>query len=750
MAPPFSADRRRLWPALALLLAAPASALEALDDDALATVRAQDGLTLDIGSPNAISVSEMLWHTDNGASTACTSGGTANRHACTLLAPRLAGSGGNLAASLTLDVGSNGSNVPGVNLALDWQPLLLSSNRLTLRTPTADYGSRTLGQLGIHSEGHFHLRNTRGLFNAAAGNLAQFDFTSEGDMVYRQGGAGSPEISFGNFELSYRSTTGAAGGQTAGPGRFGIDSQGIVTSAPFMDMDLFFDLMYKAAPTNFDTTGRSPIIQFGWSGGLRNAELRLAAGGIGYGTYTSGGNTWFDLDGSHGGDTRSEGLNLYAAWDFDSDFAWILGQAGGNRTQARFTNWRRLGNAPGPMLAMPLILDVLQNNVGPGGTGSNGLCFGNFTSGSPVQASCTAAGGSWVPSNVAAGNAAMAVLLRDAHVHAYNQQVEVVDPSSPNPTQLYDWSLLYTYGKLDADIFLYPQGRNPGVAVSTNNSGMKADITLAIQSPGYWDQANCTLSTSATQCLAGVGATAANAKAVRDALYTSGAGTRWATNTHFMVADTNVGGTGQQYGVGIVNADLLWRVRDLFFRVVTSDSGYPVLPGGLWMQTDSAASYRFRGLFGGGNLLDLSQPSGIALLDVNLSTNRFIFALHPRTPIAGDAPVGFSGLLDLDGTAFLSLGEISQPSSAYRIYDVGGRIGWLNGNVNLVSGQNTLDSLPRLSISNDLLIGNSANFGDGPGAPLIGKVGFGSENFGRIALPGGTWNSNVTLRIPGI
>lgn len=739
----------------------PAGALEALDDEMLATVRAQDGITLDIGSSSAIRATEMLWYTDSNGSTACTSGGVANRSACTLLAPRFAGSGGDLAASLTLDVGSNGG-VPNVKLNLDWQPLLLSTDRLTLRTPTVDYGTRTLGQLGIHSEGHFHLQNTRGLFNNA-GNFAQFDFTSQGDMVYRQGAAGSPEISFGNFELSYRSTTGAAGGQTAGPGRFGISSsQGIIASAPFMDMDLFFDLMYKAAPTNFDTTGRQPIIQFGWTGGLANAELRLAAGGIGYGTYTSGGSTYFDLDGSQGG-ARSEGMNLYAAWDFDSDFAWILGQAGGNRTQARFTNWRRMGSAAGPMLAMPLILDVLQNNTGPGGTGANGLCFGNFTSGSPVMSSCTAAGGSWVPSNVPAGNAALAVLIRDGHLHAYNQQIEVVDPSSATPTQLYNWSLLYTFGKLDADIFLYPQGRNQGIAVSTNTSGMKADITLAIQSPGYWDQANCLLSTSTTQCLGGVGATAANAKAVRDALYTSGAGTRWATNTHFMVADTNVGGTGQQYGVGIVNADLLWMARNMFFRVVGSDSGYPDLPGGFWMQagdgtgTGSAAIYRFRGLFGGGNLLDLSRPSGIALLDVNLSTNRFIFALHPRPAVAGDAPVGFSGLLDLDGTAHLSIGEISQPSSAYRISEVGGRIGWKNGNVNLVSAQNdpnpiVADRKPSLSISNDLLFGSSATFGNvaDTGAPLVGKVGFGSENFGRIALPGGTWNSNVTLRIPGI
>lgn len=748
MAPPFSADRRRLWPALVLLMTTPAGALEALDDEMLATVRAQDGMTMDISSHKAVSSSEMVWFTDNNGSTACTSGGVADRHGCTILAPRFEGSGGDLAISLSVDVGSN-AGIPSANLKLDWEPLLLSSNRLTLRTPNKDYDNNTLGQLGIRSKGHFHLTNTNGLFNAT-GNLAQFDFTSKGDMIYRQGAAGSAEISFGNFELSYRSTTGVVGGQTMGAGRFGITNDYIVASAPFMDMDLFFDIMYKKTPTNFDQTGRDPIIQFGWTGGLKNAELRMGTGGMGYGTYACGSYTCFDYDGSHGGGTRSEGLNLYGAWDFDSDFAWILGQAGGNRTQARFTNWRRMGNPsnPAPMLVMPVMLDVLQNNVGAGG-----FCFGNFTSGLPIQSSCTAAGGNWIPSSVPVGDAAMAVMLRDAHVHAYNQKVEVIDPTSANPYTTYDWTLLYTYGKLDADFFFYPEGRNQGVSVTKNTSGMRADITLAIQSPGYWDQATCQLSTSTTQCLPGAGATVANAKAVRNALYTMGAGTRWETNTHFMVGDTAVGGdSSKQYGVGIVNADLLWTARNMFFRVVDTDSGYPQIPGGFWMQAGDgtgvgSAIYRFRGLFGGGNLMDLARPSGVAMLDVNLSTNRFIFALHPRPAILGDAPVGFSGLLDLDGTASLSIGEVSQPSNAYRIYDIGGRIGWRNGNVNLVSGQNTSDQSPRLSISNDLLIGSSANFGDGAGAPLVGKVGFGSENFGRLALPGGTWSSNVTLRI---
>ena len=47
-----------------------------------------------------------------------------------------------------------------------------------------------------------------------------------------------------------------------------------------------------------------------------------------------------------------------------------------------------------------------------------------------------------------------------------------------------------------------------------------------------------------------------------------------------------------------------------------------------------------------------------------------------------------------------------------------------------------------------VLIGASANFGSGGGAPLIGNAGFGSESYGRIIMPGGVWYNEFTLKIP--
>ena len=711
----------RLICLLLLQQAAPLYALEILDDDSMAGVHAQDGLTVSVENPSGISVDSMKWVTDKGTAPigACT-GGVSNQHACTQLAATLSGTDGNpLKVNAMLD--AFGGTAPGLALQLNWQPQLLSLKNLTINTPTVDYSNRSLGNIGLYSQGHLNLVTQGGLLNST-GNHSLLDFGMTGDLIYRQGAVGSPELSFGNLDFSTRFTNGAAGGHTSAYGKVGVTSEGLVISSPYTRTVFEFDIMYKASPTGaFDRSGRQPILHFGWVGGLINPEVRISGGGAAYGNYTVGSNTFYDHTGSNGGGARSEGLNVMASWDFDSDFAWIIGQAGGNQTQARFKNWRRMGPASGtPMLSMPVSFDVLQN-----GTGSAGLCFGGgFASGSPIAASCTASDGTWINGGVPVGKAAMAVMIRDGHLHAYNQQIEVVDPTSSNPNQVYDWGLIYTMGKLDSDIFLYPEGRNQGVAVTTNNTGLKADITLTIQSPDHWKKA-----------------TSVN-PAVR-----ATAGSNWATNTHFMIADTNVNGTGKQYGVGIINADLLWSVRDMYFRVVDSDSGYPDIPGGLWMQSDTKAVYQFRGLFGAGNLEDLSNPTSIALMDVKLSTNRFIFALSPQTPILGDAPIGFTGLLDLDGTSYFSLGEKSSPDSAYRFYDISGRIGWKDGKVNLISGQNSADGLPSLSISNTLLFGASASFGNGGGAPVVAKVGFGNESFGRIALPAGTWHSDVTLKI---
>lgn len=711
-----------------ILLAVPVSgsALQAMDDSSLSMVSGADGVSLSLGGISDVSAVQTKWVTDdNGLNNFSCSGGIANQHACTLFNDlRLGRAEGesDWTTRLDIDVGSDTSGNPMIGLSGSWTPQRFVLGGLTLNTPSQNSSSNSLGSFAVQSSGTFAYAN-RGLLNSG-GDYASFEINALGDAFYRQGSVGSAELSFADLQLRAAFTNGAAGGQVLSSGRVGIDGAGFFLSAPFASTDIQFDLAYKASPQDFDVTGRSRLLHFGWHGGLVNPLWRVGAGGYGYGSYPDGPNTLQDFDGAQTG-LRSEGINLISEWDFDSDFRLDIGEAGGNGTFASISNWQRLGNASGPMFSFPVIFDVIQGGAGPAG-----LCVGSFTSGVPDQTSCIGDGGEWVASDSPGVNeAAFAALIRDARLLAYGSRIQVTDPAEGGAVTPIDWGLAFTYGKLDADIFLYPEGRGDGVPVSSTSSGIRADITLLAQSPDAWKRANSS-----------------------SALVRSTAGNGWQTNTHFMLVDTGSGVGSGHTGVGIMNGDIIYSARDLYLRVVDGDSGYSGLPGGLWLQTDTGAQYRFRGIFGGGDMADLSYDSTvkISLVDINIATDRFIFVLNPL-PVngaTGAAPIGFNGLLNLDGSASMTFGEVSSPQSKFYVDSISGTIAWRDGALSLISGQHTGDGLPQVSISNDLMLGQSAHFGDNGGQPLIGTVGFGTEDFGRLAIPAGTWNSEVILKIP--
>lgn len=759
--------RQRLCTLLGLLMLefpdVAMAGLQEMDDDGLSAVIAQEGLSLSQIGATPLKFGSMGWRTDGAGDGSCTSGGIANEQACTILNNSfLSGYDSAFRINSRLDMGGSvADDNSSMGISIDWQsengkPLILVLDGLTLKTPAKDYSASgsnsSIGTIGLFSKGRLELANSNGLFNASD-TTAHFDFSSQGDLVYLQGWTG-PSLSFGNFNFAARFSNGAAGGQLDAPGMVAVDKMGLLLKAPYADIDLLFDLMYKqdAAAGGDYLLGRDPIIRFGWTGGLVNPKFRVRPGGIGYGTYTSTAQhpsgashtydnaTYYDTQLSGTSPSLlSEGMNMLASWDFDSDFTWVLGQAAGDHTRALFSSWRAMTGSIGPMLYMPVTFDVVQNGQGPG------VCFdGGFTSGTASPGSCPAYVNSDLPG---AGEAAFALLIRDGHLRAFNQTIQIVDDVNAIGTML-DWSLLYTYGKLDANIYLTPEGRGQGTALSTTTTGIKADITLEAQSPGYWSAAS---SSSA--------ATRASASSV---------GLGWQNNTHFMIADTRVGGTGShaagtsaQYGVGLMNADLFWRARNMYLRVTAGDPGYPLIPGGFWMQADKradndygglAVQYFFRGMFGGGNLRDLSSPVQLGLLNIDLLAERFLFALTPHAAINGDAPVGFTGLIDLMNLGdlpLLTFAEPSSPGSSFSIYGVSGRVAWANGTVNLVSAANNPPTnMPKVTISNDLLFGKTADFGDGGGAPLVSKIGFGSEYFGRTVLPAGAWHSDFSLKIP--
>lgn len=678
-----------------------------MGDTELAGVAGRDGLTVALDSAGGINAGSVIHSNDTGQ---------AYGASAILEGLAVQGVGGPLELSANVDVATV-SGEPVVRIQGSWSELIAAVNDwslgapLTSRADLSDPGwlsakSASLGSVGIQTAGSLTLE-APGLFDSAGSN-AFLDLTSTGALFYRQGTQGRPELSFRNFSLGARFTDGVGG---LGTGTFGIDNDGLLVAADHMDLDLFFDLYYADSPGvgngYFDPAAGQSMILFGWEGGIDNASLRLGSGGAGTQTYTSG-LEYFDYDGAVTG-SRTEGISFVTEWDYGNNFAWRLGQSSssGTEVEVRFTDWQRLGGLASPVtrdFRLPLILDTVTDTHYPGG-----ICFGGNLpgSGSLTGASCGSVGGTY--EDLAPQSPAFAMIMRDGGLHAYNSVVEVIDGAT---TDTFNWSLLYTFGKLDGNVWLYPELRN-------GNPGLKADVLLAIQSPGYWQAAQ---------------ANDPNAAA------------GWASNTHFMIADTNTtvdidndGSGGDQFAFGVMNADLIWKATDLFLRV-TAPGEITGFPGGFTLESSSPTQYRFRGMLGGGNLEDMSDPVRMALVDVNLETDQFIFVLSPA-PDPNEEFVGFDGLLDFNGNAFLSLAEPSNPDADIRLESVSGRIRWLDGRVELTSSADNVDGRPALSITNDLLIGSTAG-----GDPLRGEVSLGNERLGEVVIPSGKFYSSITLK----
>lgn len=708
-----------------------------LDDQQLADVQGQAGLEIDIGGvgPTATQVSLGM---DQGVPS-CAGLGAACDEALVYKNLAISGATGPLQPiHSTIDVGATGlGNTPYVRVTSEWDDLRFRIGQSTL----AGLPNNSIGEWAFDSTGSLEYYN-HGLFSATNNN-AYINLTSQGEIYYRQSQTlGSPELSLGAFNLGFRFTD--ATHLNPGFGKVGLDSaSGLQISAPYMNFDLNFDILFNQNPSAvFSSAGRRSMLLFGWEGGIKNAVLQASGGGLGYG---QGKNTAIDPTGTYdffnatgglntgsGITPRSQGLNVLAQWDYDADFAWILGEASGNKTQVRFTNWQRMGagtaGAGAYDFRMPITIDAIKGGQGPGG-----ICYGGniFTSGSlaNVASGCAAVGGTNL--NVSPESAAMAVMIRDGRLHAYNTKVDVRDPGGAIPSEIFNWGLVYTFGKLDANIFLYPKGYD-GVAETT--TGLKADISFATQSPGYWRAAKANFNRFAT---------------LQDAGADLNSDDRWATNTHFLLADTSTaiditgdGTAGDQFGIGVLNADLLWRADNLYVRLV-NDANFP----GIWLHAPTGMRYNFRGLFGGGNMKNLLNPVRLFLLDINLSTNNFIFNLQP--PNVGEAYLGFAGLLDFDGTAYLAMAEPSSPTAEFRLDGVSGRLMWDKGRVDVRSSVENADGKPSLSITNDLLVGSTALSGN----PFIGTVKFGGGlpnngdgSYGRIAIPSGRWASEISLK----
>ena len=247
-------------------------ALQPMADDQLSGIAGRDGISIDISSNAGWSAGQMTWVTDDGGlnNFAC-AGGVPNQHACTRLRDvALTGQGGPLALSAELDVGTASDGHPYLSVQGQWgsaaTPVRLELGGLTLVTPAHDASNQSLGEFALISHGSVDLVNRGGLFNST-GNHAYLDIQSTSDLIYRQGGPGAPELSLADMVFNVAFTNGAAAGHQRAQGRFSLDPEGIAIRGPFANVDFTFDLAFKAAPMDFDQSGRRNMMRFGWQGG---------------------------------------------------------------------------------------------------------------------------------------------------------------------------------------------------------------------------------------------------------------------------------------------------------------------------------------------------------------------------------------------------------------------------------------------------------------------------------------------------
>jgi hypothetical protein len=503
------------------------------------------------------------------------------------------------------------------------------------------------------------------------------------------------------------------------------------------------------------TAADTAILNYGWTGGLDDAEVRVRGGGSWLNTSLTGSGTNQKYDRT----IRTEGLNLALSWNYMPDFRWVVGEVDTNKLDAvpapglEFGSWVKLPNSgdPGQLVQpvgtsaqnitkafeFPLIaVDMIRAGRGPGG-----LCWGADWEG--PAASCEAGRGIRNDKGqyieVAPEDNSMGVIVRDGFLRAYSTDVHIIDPDAPDPLdkdKTMGWALIYTMGNIDGNIYLRPDERS-------GKTGIKSDVVLMSQTFDVFDRDG-------------------DGNSVEQ-------GANWGYGSHFMIGDTDSG-----LGIGFINSSFLVAANNLYINM---------LPGGISVGdsdlltsalTDSPVRIAFNGRFGGGRLANLGNPGAADLVSIsdwkiNLEFDRFHMLVSP--PTGGDTYLGFESTMrfanlntanfayvptgaETDPGTFISLSEPGHPEAAIRFANITGWMAARNGRLQLRPDVANDDVPAQLVLENDVLIGRSVS--NVAGAELmIGSVEMSQldtggtykfNNMGSMVIPSGQLYSRIALQ----
>ena len=721
--------------------------LEAISDNDMAGMSGQSGLTYIVSSGTSLgnSGSVFQWTPDAGTTSAATlesQGFQINGIGGQGTSTDTSGSAttsGPFSITSNFDVGSNGTT-PALSMNTSWTYLRLSMPSLLLLNASGTPTSYGYGSFVIDGSGTFAMTNFAGLLNGSSvnsNNRLYFTLgspqigqgvtpaTSYGQIYYRQGGAGSPELIFDKiymamgFNPAYGGVFGACGssgpcgGTAAGLASGGFSTAnggGLYIGSPKLDFNMTYVLAYRPTPSTVGfttaTSSGDPIENlgtFGWTGSFDNAELLLSGGGF----WSGAANYNPDLPAG-----RSQGLNASFHANYDPNFNWVIGEGGG-RAILNFGGWHNLPGATWGLNVPNLTLDVVNQGQEPGG-----LCWGAKAYG--PASSCTSSTTAWANKSENANSTpgtyldlpptgtALGFAIRDMSLQAYSTQVTLYDDLNndgiftPNEIRNFNWGLMYTLGQVDGNVYLYPGNS------TANGNGLTADVLLMTQSFA-----------NNTYPLLG--------------------------NSNFMIVDTTT-----NLGFGLTQANILLGARDLGINLTSS--GLQLTTPDLRMQVE--------GLVAGGPVYTMTPSTfeKMMYVNINLESNNFSLTLSQGTQ-NGYPYLAFTNHITFADTAasgstlgipaggdgsFISLAEPSNISADFRIADITGDINVINGQIFLISAGDTVDApdaIPRLQLAGDVQVGSTAG-----GNALTGVVKFGGAELGTIAIPSGQIYASIMLK----
>lgn len=725
--------------ATSILAASSASAMQSLTDGDLSGVTAQDGVTLQVSTPS-ITIDRVDHCFDSTTGCSTLTGPDASKLTLANIAINRIGlngaaAAGNFVATATVDAFGGGVDPAGLALTAEWQRGRVKFEQQLVNA--AGNAQVNMGTFALDSSGRFELIGSGGLFNSANNTAKLLLRLDDADFFIRNGAtAGAPEAVLHDLDFMWDMPQGIVG----------IDSSGILIRGD-VNFNLTFDLHYDGSGTSpFQVTAAdTAILNYGWTGGLSNAEVRVRGGGSWLSTSLTG----VSPNEKYNRTIRTEGLNLALSWNYQPDFRWVVGEVDTNKLDAvpapglEFGNWTNLPNTvqPGGSSAagitkafeFPLIaIDMIRSGRGPGG-----LCWGADWEGPAASCSASTHGGQYI--EVAPENNSMGVLVRDGFLRAYSTDVHIIDPEAPNVAdrdKTMGWALIYTMGNIDGNIYLRPDERS-------GKTGIKSDVVLMSQTFDVFDRDG-------------------DGNSVEQ-------GANWGYGSHFMIGDTDSG-----LGIGFINSSFLVAANNLYINMLPdgiSVGDSDLLTSAL---TDSPVRIAFNGRFGGGRLDNLGNPGAADLVSIsdwkiNLEFDRFHMLMSP--PAAGETYLGFSATMrfanlsdanfayvpsgaETDPGSFINLSEPGRPEAAVRFANITGWLAARNGRLQLrpdVAG----DDVPaQLVMENDLLVGRSVS--NVAGAELmVGRVEMSQidtggtykfNDLGSMVIPGGQWYSRIALQ----